>query len=140
MSQYLYHFTDSLNIDSILQYGLLSWHMLDRRGIPYRSSSSKTSKMLDKRIGLQDYVRLCTKKYHPMAWRCIHDGRIQRISWLQIDMSVIYLHDNLFSDDNAVASRSTIGNDKNLALTSTTDQAEVMIQNSLAPRYITLLN
>ena len=133
---YLYHFTDWKNMASIEEHGLLCWPLLDEMGIRYRPSSSEGSRYLDRRRNLHHYVRLSPHKNHPMAWRCIYDGRIQRIAWLRINTDVIDLKSTLFSDDNATAHRATIGPDSSLALNSDSRQAEVMVKNCLDSRWI----
>jgi hypothetical protein len=133
---YLYHFTDWKNLQSIEDHGLLCRPLLDSKGIRYWPSSNADSRRLDVSRNLHHYVRLCTGRYHPMASACLYQGRIQRIAWLRIDPQVVYWRSTLFSDDNATARRATIGHDPDLALLSQSSQAEVMIRDRLATRWI----
>ena len=64
----LYHFTDMSNIDSIKQNGgLFSWQYMENNNISIsKPGGDGFSRQLDKRKGLQDYVRLSFTKNHPM--------------------------------------------------------------------------
>lgn len=133
---YLYHFTDRRNLASIKKYGLLSWPLLEQRGFHYYPGSNQLSRQLDEIRGVEEYVHLCTSRYHPMANRCVVDGRIRDLAWLIIDPTVMRWRSTLFSDDNASSARATIGRDPMLALDSDSAQAEVMVESALSPRWI----
>ena len=132
----LFHFTDSRNLVSIRQYGLLSWKRLVARKIVHWPSSSEDSRRLDARSNLQDYVRLCTGKDHPMAARALHERRIQDYVWLEISDEIIRWRANLFCNDNAVANRTIINGEPNTALQSDSVQAEVLILGGLNAKWI----
>ena len=67
----LYHFTDRANIDNIIKNGgLLSWKECEDKGIkipkPGGGGSDSLSWQLDRRSGLQDYIRVCLPGHHHM--------------------------------------------------------------------------
>ena len=98
---YLYHFTDKRNIPSIKRHGgLFSWYycMNNNINIPCQGGDSD-SIVLDKKYGLQDYVRLSFCNDHPMAYRLEKSG--SDIIVLRIKIDVALLKDTLFSDINA---------------------------------------
>ncbi len=133
---YFYHFTDSRNLDSIRERGLLSWEVLEMLGIPHIAGSSSDSRFYDARRNLRNYVRLCRDTSHPMAYRCQYDGRILRLIWLRIDSSVMDLSTTLYSNDNAVKNAVSIGFDPRIALQSLSRQAEIMVLKSIPPELI----
>lgn len=132
----LYHFTDSRNLPSIRKFGLLSWKQLvDRKEIHWPASSPQ-SRTYDARRNLEDYVRLCLHKEHPMATRALLEGRIQDYVWLEIDDIVMRWRETLYSSDNAVANWSIINNDPKTALESSSIQAEVLVKRGLNVKWI----
>ena len=134
----LFHFTDSRNLPSIVKHkGLLSWKRLIGRGIVHWPASSEDSRKLDARSNLADYIRLCTRREHPMATRALHEGRIKDYVWLEISDVVTQWTATLYSSDNAVAKRAIINNDPATALKSSSIQAEVLILSRLDARWIT---
>lgn len=135
----LYHFTDARNVNSIMQNGLLSWYQIQRRQIGNVPGSDALSRRLDADKGLEDYVRLCLQKDHPMLHVCLRDGRIRNYRWLEIDPYVWYWSANLYSDTNAASHRARVDSDPNTALKSSDIQAEVLIHRSLNPKYIRLI-
>ncbi|RRV29286.1 DUF4433 domain-containing protein [Pseudomonas sp. o96-267] len=133
----LYHFTDSRNLESIRRYGLLSWKRLLARGMAHWPASSEDSRKLDARSNLEDYVRLCTRREHPMAARALYEGRIQDYVWLEVSEVVTRWKATLYSSDNAVAHRSIINNDPRTALESCSVQAEVLVLGGVNSKWIT---
>lgn len=127
-------------ISSIKRHGLMSWPLLLKHNIPHWPGSSPLSRELDKRKGLANYVRLCCQPTHPMAGRARYEGRIGQYVWLEISDSVLFWRANRYSNDNAVKNIVTIGSDSRIALESSSQQAEVMIEGSLNPRWITFPN
>lgn len=96
-----YHFTDRKNLESIRENGgLYSWSYCEKNGIsipvPGGSSSSRS---LDRRHHLEDYVRLSFCEDHPMAFRLQEEGA--DLVLLKIKTDVATLKDTLFSDINA---------------------------------------
>lgn len=107
----LYHFTDEANLKSIIQNGgLFSWHycMVNNLRIE-RPGGGGLSRQLDKRAGLENFVRLSFTPDHPMMYAAINDGRIQSPVVLEINIDVIFLKDTKFSDKNATRTGVNIG-------------------------------
>ena len=74
--RYLYHFTDIRNIPSIKRHGgLFSWYYCKNNNISIPCQGGDyDSRELDKKYGLQDYVRLSFCDDHPMAYRLQQSG------------------------------------------------------------------
>ncbi len=99
----LYHFTDRRNLKSIVEHGgLVSWgDACDRDMSIAAPGGSDTSHSLDRRMGLEYYVRLSFIPDHPMMHVAMNDGRIDDPVILEIDPQVAYLGGSKFSDRNA---------------------------------------
>ncbi len=96
-----YHFTDKRNLQSIIDNsGLYTWNGLKNRNINGYINSNDTSHSLDKRKGLENYVRLSFTDYHPMS-SYVRDQKNIELIWLEIDRSVALFEDTLFSNMNA---------------------------------------
>ncbi len=106
---YLYHFTDNRNIQSIKRHGgLLSWYYCRTHNIPIPyQGGDDVSMELDKKYGLQDYVRLSFCNEHPMKYRLEQSGCAIKV--LRIKVDVALLKDTQFSDMNAADKRHTHG-------------------------------
>ena len=107
----LYHFTDRDNLESIIHNGgLYSWADCDDKGITIsKPGGSDTSRSLDKRDGLQNYVRVSFTRKHPMMYVAMNDGRISNPVILEIDLEVLYDENTLFADRNAVKNGAKVG-------------------------------
>ena len=107
--RFLYHFTDRRNIPSIKKHGgLLSWYYCHTHGISIPCQGGDyDSRELDKKYGLEDYVRLSFCDDHPMAYRLKQSG--SNIVILRIKVDVALLKDTQFSDMNAADKRHTHG-------------------------------
>lgn len=107
--RYLYHFTDRRNIPSIKRHGgLLSWHYCKINGIVIPCQGGDyNSQELDKKYGLEDFVRLSFCEDHPMAFRLQQSG--SDIVILKIKTDVVWLRNTLFSDINAADKLHTHG-------------------------------
>lgn len=107
----LYHFTDRENLESIIHNGgLYSWADCDGKGIAIsKPGGSDTSRSLDKRNGLQNYVRVSFTRKHPMMYVAMSDGRISNPVILEIDLEVLYDENTLFADRNAVKNGAKVG-------------------------------
>lgn len=98
---YFFHFTDRRNLDSIKEKGgLYSWKYCIENNIdiPYPGGDN-TSRSLDVKHGLSDYVRLSLCDDHPMQWRLEEEGA--DIVLLRVKIDVAGLEGTLFSDINA---------------------------------------
>lgn len=109
----LYHFTDSRNLASIRKHGgLYSWLQCERRGIKVTApGGGSSSRWRDQTKGLEDYVRLSFNGDLPMMHVAVRQGRLQSAEILEIDPSVIYLSQTLFSDINANTTGACVGGD-----------------------------
>jgi len=154
---YFYHFTDRRNLESILKHkGLYSWKYSLDNNIPITyPGGDDQSKILDKRHGLEDYVRLSFCDDHPMVWRLKCAG--YDLVLLKIKVDVAWSKDTLFSDINAADSLHSHGGTfedlKRVDLKATRmhyvsksdpsfkkHQAEVMVKSFIPIEYITNLN
>ena len=86
----LYHFTDRDNLENIIKNGgLFSWKDCEERGItipkPGGGGPGSTSWSLDKRDGLEHYVRASFTKQHPMMYVAMNEQRISNPVILEID-------------------------------------------------------
>jgi len=99
----LYHFTDESNLKSIIKNkGLYSWNRCEELGIDVKCyGGDDLSRKLDKHYGLEDYVRLSFAKNHPMKYVAKKEGRIPNPVVLEIDPSIIYAKDTIYSNMNA---------------------------------------
>ena len=152
----LYHFTDRDNLESIIQNGgLYSWADCDEKGIVInKPGGSDTSRSLDKRDNLQNYVRVSFTRKHPMMYVAMNDGRISNPVILEIDLEVIYDESTIYADRNAVKNGAKVGktlNDFNrihfASVKANTHfdlsvdeqeffQAEVLVKNFIPLQYI----
>lgn len=106
----LYHFTDDANIQSIIDNGgLYSWKTCEDKGITIRKpGGDDLSRSLDKYKHLENYVRLCFTKNHPMMYAAKKTGRINSPVILEIDLSIANLPTTKFSDRNATKNGAII--------------------------------
>lgn len=151
--KYLYHFTDVRNIPSIKRHGgLYSWDYCDKHNITIPcQGGDKKSRDLDRKYGLQDYVRLSFCEDHPMAYRLKSAGC--NIKVLKVKADVALLKDVQFSDMNAADNRHQHGktlrhlqmvdfNATKMRYLSNLDpkfkprQAEVMVRTFIPLKYI----
>ena len=111
----LYHFTDRDNLESIIANGgLYSWADCDNRGITIaKPGGSSQSRSLDRRDGLQNYVRVCFTRQHPMMFVAMNDGRISNPVILEIDLDVVFWKGTMYADRNATKNGARIGSDIN---------------------------
>lgn len=105
----LFHFTDTRNLPSIRQSGLLSWAELVRRGIvPEAPGGNDLSHRLDVRKGTADDVHLCLFDDHGMLANARDDGRISESVFLHIDPAVLMAEGVRFTDDNAAGNDTVV--------------------------------
>jgi hypothetical protein len=155
----LYHFTDAVNIPSIKKNGgIFSYeYCLENNIHIQRRGGNELSTMLDAEKNLQNYVRLSFVKEHPMLHVAKNDGRIVNPKIIEISLDIIYLNDNLFSNQNAAKKdvvadntfeifnsiKFNIFNKKYVELSSSEKsfyQAEVLVLKKVPLKYITNLN
>lgn len=155
--QYLYHFTDKRNIPSIKRHGgLFSWYYCKKNNITIPCQGGDyDSQELDKKYGLEDYVRLSFCNDHPMAYRLKQSG--SDIVVLKIKVDVALLKDTLFSDINAADKLHSHGGEledlkkvnfsatqRNYVRKDDVDfkyhQAEVMVKTFISKEYIVNLD
>jgi|GEM_PF-4196392 len=93
-----YHFTDTRNLDSIKQHGLLTSAELCERGItPVARGGDEQSHESDKEDGLDSYIHLCLFNYHPMAHKARAEKRIAETEFLKISTSVLNQYGIVFT-------------------------------------------
>ncbi|MCH5312423.1 MAG: DUF4433 domain-containing protein [Prevotella sp.] len=109
----LYHFTDRDNLESIIKNGgLHSWGDCEEKGIKIaKPGGGMLSRDLDRRDGLQHYVRVSFTTQHPMMYVAMQDGRLSNPVILEIDPEVVYWQETKFSDMNATRSGASKGGD-----------------------------
>jgi hypothetical protein len=99
---YLFHFTDTRNIPSIKQHGLLSLRELKRRDIVVSAfGGNEWSHDEDERRGLDDFVHLCLRRSHPMEYKAKKDGRLLETKFMRISPSVLLEPGVMFTDQVA---------------------------------------
>lgn len=110
----LYHFTDKKNLESIRKNGgLYSWWKAEKLGIEIpMPGGNGESRYYDKKYLLQNYVRLCFTKNHPMRFIAEKENRIINPVILEIKIDVAFLTETKFSNMNAAKTGHSQG--KNL--------------------------
>lgn len=89
---------------------MFSWHNCNINNIKIeRPGGDDLSRKLDKKAGLENYVRLSFTPDHPMMYAVMKDGRIENPVVLEIDIETIFLKDSKFSDKNATRTGVNIG-------------------------------
>jgi hypothetical protein len=104
----LFHFTDSRNIPSLREYGLLPTRMIDERGLKAITGGDAASLYLDRQKGLDGCVSLSFCRTHPMAHIAKGEGRIETVRILTICPSVLLREGVLFADRVATANDAKI--------------------------------
>lgn len=107
----LYHFTDRDNLESIISNGgLYSWYDCERKGINIsKPGGDQTSRELDRRVNLHEYVRTSFTKHHPMMYVAMNEMRISNPVVLEIDAEVVEWEDTLYADRNAAKNGMKVG-------------------------------
>lgn len=93
-----YHFTDTKNLPSIRQHGLLSMRTLRASQIDTTCGGNDWSLDADRRFGMDAYVHLCFFSEHPMEWLARQDGRIEQSRFLRIAPEVLRIPGVLITD------------------------------------------
>ena len=110
----LYHFTDRDNLEAIIKNGgLYSWKDCLNKNItipkPGGGGPGSLSWQLDKKKGLEHYVRVSFTRQHPMMYIAMNEGRISNPVILEIDPAVLYDEDVKYADVNATRNDTHIG-------------------------------
>lgn len=101
----IWHFTDLSNLESIEKNGVLSLRNIIKNKIAVSCyGADDLSHSLDRRYGLDKYVHLSFIKEHPMQYVKTRDGNIPNPIWIEIDASVLFNSDSIFS--NQVANKT----------------------------------
>ena len=101
----IWHFTDLSNLESIEKNGVLSLRNIIKNKVDVSCyGADDLSHRLDREYGLDKYVHLSFIKEHPMQYVKTRDGNIPNPVWLEIDASVLFKSDSIFS--NQVANKT----------------------------------
>lgn len=109
MGRRFYHFTDSRNIPSIQQRGLLPTSMINVLGLEVVTGGDAGSLYVDQQKGLDQLVSLSFCRSHPMAHVAKAEGRIETIRILRICPSVLLRNGVLLANQVATAKDAKIG-------------------------------
>ena len=94
----LWHFTDRSNLESIEKYGLQSLFNIGKKEIPVERFGADTlSHSLDRSKKLDRFVHLAFVDDHPMYHMALSRENIVDPVWIEIDLSVIFEENILFS-------------------------------------------
>lgn len=87
----VYHFTERANLPSIKTHGLLSLNEIGKSGLgeKVKYCSSPTSREVDARHGLDQYVRLCLISNHPMVFRAQERTQLIDLVYVHVGLSVL---------------------------------------------------
>ena len=104
----IWHFTDQVNLKSIIEYGgLYSLNELEKRKINVQAPGGNgLSHILDKGYGLDEYIHLSFLPKHPMLHHAQKDKRILRPFWIRINPAVMLKEGVLFCPEVANKSNS----------------------------------
>lgn len=109
MPRRLFHFTDSRNLPSIRELGLLPTSELRARGIEIVTGGDSDSLGIDQHRGFDRYVRLSFCPSHPMSHVAIQRGNIEQLRILSICPTVLLRDGVLVADRVATANDAEIG-------------------------------
>lgn len=100
-----FHFTDTRNVASIRESGLLSTRLQqETRRAAVAPGGNDWSLDADRRSGMDAYVHLCFFSDHPMEYLAKKDGRIEKSVFLRISPEVLRTPGTLIVD--AVSNRA----------------------------------
>ena len=149
--QYLFHFTDSRNLASIREIGLMSAAVLHERSIEAQMNSDEHSRTKDNNAGLKNFVRLSFCSNNPMMHVSKKEGRISDAVVLKVKLEVVSRPGVLFSDCNATRHDATIADHPDIVHFEIVKarkvfdvpetlhrfyQAEVLVPSPIAPHLI----
>jgi len=141
-TEFLYHFTDTRNVPSIKKHGLLSLAALKARlnydiGTDFFPGSNPQSREIDYEKKLNNYIRLCADKHHPMTTIALNEGRIQNIAWIKLNFRDVVFVDSFredhakFSNKNAASNDAIVNSDYHTFTQSIDTQREVLIRYNI---------
>ena len=93
-----FHFTDTRNLKSIRENGLLSMRTIRERNFVIAPGGNDWSLDADSRSGMDGFVHLCFFDEHPMEYLATKDGRIQESRFLKILPDVLLTEGTLITD------------------------------------------
>ena len=96
--RYFFHFTDTRNIPSIRENGLISMRNLREGNIIIAPGGNDWSLEADRRSGMDAFVHLCFFDEHPMEYLATKDGRILQSKFLRILPDVLLSEGVLITD------------------------------------------
>ena len=105
----LFHFTDSRNIDSIKDNGLVPTRQLIQEGVKIFPGGDTDSLGIDQHHGYDDFVRLSFCRQHPMSHVARQRGTIEQVRILSIAPKVLLREGVKIADRVATANDATIG-------------------------------
>jgi hypothetical protein len=93
-----FHFTDTRNVPSIREHGLLSEKERERRKVSVVArGGNEWSQTADARFGMDEYVHICLIDDHPMEYLARKDGRIEQSIYLEVDPDVLTIEGARFT-------------------------------------------
>jgi hypothetical protein len=107
---YLLHVTEYENVSTILIKGILSMEQIRKSGISPRTITGNLSQSLDGRKGTTNYVHLAYDESYSIFGAKIYRSEIHNPALIKIDPRIIKEKNCLFTDRNATANDSAIGN------------------------------
>lgn len=111
----LYHSTATANIDSIKKHnGLLSLKRLQERKCTVTFVSSESSRFIDAKKGVADYIHLSFESDYPMVKKAVLAGNLASYTMLMVSPIVALLEDTMFTEMNLVTKAVTPTKDLNL--------------------------
>ena len=95
---FVYHFTDTRNLGSIRENGILAMAEINRRGLEVVSGGNQWSLDADKASGMDEYVHLCFFKDHPMEYYAKKEERVETVKYLRVDPKIMLQEGVLIAD------------------------------------------
>lgn len=100
--EYIYHVTEYKNLESILKNGLLSQRIIESEEIDVKYMTGEMSRILDKRLGSHEYVRLAYTLAYDMFSAKIHYNMLEDPVILLIEPEIILKDNTKFTLANGV--------------------------------------
>ena len=97
--QFLYHFTDEANLDSIKSHGILSTDERKSKGIkPNACGGNDISRYADDKNKITDFVSLSFTDSHPLCFLAQEAGRLFNPKYLKICPEILLSDGVMFTD------------------------------------------